>query len=70
MKKVILILLTAVVAVSTIAFAQNSAEPEQQKSSGQVIVYYFHGNFRCATCFNMEKYSKEAIENKIKSLIG
>ena len=70
MKKVILILLTAVVAVSTIAFAQNSADPEQQKSSGQVIVYYFHGNFRCVTCLNMEKYSKEAIETNFKDALA
>ena len=25
----------------------------------RVIAYYFHGTFRCPTCYNMEKYSKE-----------
>jgi len=27
-----------------------------------VIAYYFHGSFRCVTCTNMEKYSREAIQ--------
>ena len=30
---------------------------------GTVIVYYFHGNFRCPTCRNLEQYAKETIEN-------
>lgn len=33
---------------------------------GQVIAYYFHGNFRCYTCHTMEQYSKEAIEANFK----
>jgi len=27
-----------------------------------VIVYYFHGNFRCASCHRIEQYTKEAVE--------
>ena len=27
----------------------------------KVIAYYFHGNFRCATCRNIEAYTQEAI---------
>jgi len=26
-----------------------------------VVAYYFHGNFRCATCRTIEAYSQEAI---------
>ena len=37
----------------------------------QVVAYYFHGNFRCASCLRIEQYSKEAIEkyfrNELKS---
>ena len=33
----------------------------------KIIVYYFHGSFRCITCTNMEKYSKEAIETNFKN---
>lgn len=27
-----------------------------------VMVYYFHGNFRCSNCHRIEQYTKEAIE--------
>ena len=31
-------------------------------SDDKLIVYYFHGNKRCATCRNLENYAKEALE--------
>jgi len=31
-----------------------------------VTVYYFHGNFRCANCHNIEQYTKEAVEQYFK----
>ncbi|MDD5428397.1 MAG: nitrophenyl compound nitroreductase subunit ArsF family protein [Candidatus Omnitrophica bacterium] len=31
-----------------------------------VAVYYFHGNFRCANCHNIEQYTKETIEKDFK----
>ena len=36
---------------------------EVKSQNSKVIVYYFHGTFRCTTCQNIEKYSKEAIEH-------
>ena len=35
--------------------------------NNRVDVYYFHGNFRCATCYKLEQYSKEAIEANFKN---
>jgi len=32
----------------------------------KVYAYYFHGSMRCATCYKLEQYSKEAIENNFK----
>ena len=32
------------------------------EAKDKVIVYYLHGNRRCATCMKLEAYSKEAIE--------
>jgi len=32
----------------------------------KVVVYYFHGNFRCPTCRAIEQYAKEAVENTFK----
>jgi hypothetical protein len=37
--------------------------PEMKPQNAKVIAYYFHGTFRCTTCQNIEKYSKEAIEH-------
>ncbi len=34
--------------------------------NGKVIVYYFHGSFRCPTCRNLEQYAKQAIQNNFK----
>ena len=34
----------------------------QQEPADKVIVYYFHGNARCVSCRNIEKYTKEALE--------
>jgi len=39
-------------------------------SQDKVIVYYFHGDFRCATCYKMEEYSKEAIETNFKDALA
>ncbi len=30
-------------------------------ANAKVVVYYFHGNFRCKTCRTIEAYSEEAI---------
>lgn len=39
-------------------------------SGAYVVAYYFHGNFRCATCHKLEQYSKESIENNFKDAIA
>ena len=44
------------------------ASAEEIPSGEMVTAYYFHGNFRCPTCKNMEQYSREVIENDFKAL--
>ena len=34
----------------------------EQFEGDHVVVYYFHGNKRCATCTSIEQYAREAIE--------
>ncbi len=34
--------------------------------NGKIIVYYFHGSFRCPTCRNLEQYAKQTIQNNFK----
>ena len=38
-----------------------SNEPLAQELSSKVIVYYFYGTARCATCMKFESFSKEAL---------
>lgn len=67
MKKSILSVLIIVAVVSAQAFL---AFAEQRASGGKITAYYFHGSFRCPTCFNMEKYSKEALETNFKDALA
>lgn len=81
MRKLFLVILAvvAVVSVSFPVFAMADA-PKQSASAQQdaapiakgsrVIAYYFHGTFRCYTCTNMEKYSREAIEANFKDALA
>ena len=66
MKKLIVILLAAV-AVISLSFPVFAAE---DKPVAKVIAYYFHGTFRCYTCTNMEKYSREAIDVNFKNALA
>lgn len=33
----------------------------EESPADRVIVYYFHGNYRCRNCYNIEKFSEETI---------
>jgi len=66
LKKLIVILLAAVVVIS-FSFPVFAAE---DKPVAKVIAYYFHGTFRCYTCTNMEKYSREAIDVNFKDALA
>lgn len=60
MKRLLFVILAVVVVINaSTAFAADN-------SSVKVIAYYFHGSFRCYTCTNMEKFSREAIEANFK----
>ncbi|MDD3344876.1 MAG: nitrophenyl compound nitroreductase subunit ArsF family protein [Candidatus Omnitrophica bacterium] len=64
MRKIIQILaIVAVISAGSFAFAQSSPQVK-------VIVYYFHGLFRCSTCMNMERYSREAVETNFKDALA
>lgn len=53
----------------------NSEQPamslrEETAQPNQIIVYYFHGSARCATCYRIEQYSREAVERNFKNELG
>ena len=35
----------------------------------KLIVYYFHGNQRCPTCYKLENYAKSVVENEFADAI-
>ncbi len=41
-----------------------------QSSEDKIVVYYFHGNFRCPTCLKLEQYSKDAIGSNFKDALA
>lgn len=53
--------LSAAILPATAETAPGSNEKKSQAQDTEIIAYYFHGNFRCATCRKLEAYSKEAI---------
>lgn len=65
MKKLFLVILAAVAVIS----ASSLVFAAENKPTAKVMAYYFHGTFRCYTCTNMEKYSREAIEANFKDAL-
>jgi len=66
LKKLIFVILMTI-AVISLSFSVFAAEG---KPAGKVTAYYFHGTFRCYTCTNMEKYSREAIKASFKDALA
>jgi len=65
LKKIIVALLAAVAVVST-GFSACAAA---NKPEGKVSAYYFHGNSRCYTCTEMEKYIRAAVAENFKDVL-
>ena len=42
----------------------------QEAPKTKVVAYYFHGDFRCPTCYRLEQYSKEAIDTHFKDALS
>lgn len=64
MRKIIQVL-AVVAAISAGSFAFGQSSPQ-----AKVIAYYFHGSFRCFTCTNMEKFTRDAIETNFKDALA
>ncbi len=56
---------------STVLQKPDSLSKEQASpSSDRIIVYYFYGNRRCATCRKLESYSEEALLTGFKQQLA
>jgi len=70
LKKLFLVLLAvAALSSSGIIFLPLVQAAENVKGA-HVVVYYFHGQMRCPTCYKLEQYSKEAIETNFKDALA
>ena len=48
--------------LAAVLFMRCYAMAAETSPANFVAVYYFHGNFRCVNCHNIEQYTKEAVE--------
>ncbi len=63
-KKTIFLLTVCIFILSGSIYAADDAD------NNQVIVYYFYGDFRCASCHKIEQYTKEAVEEFFKDALN
>lgn len=49
------------IAMMSFLFCSSFLKAQEQQSANVVKVIYFHGNNRCTTCNNMEKYTRELL---------
>lgn len=68
MKKILFILTVCLAFISVIINAQNKPQKETA-AKNYVEVIYFHSKQRCATCIAIEKYTQEAIHEKLANQI-
>lgn len=64
-KKSMLVLLLVTAAVWCCPVCTLTAETVAPQAD-HVVVYYFHTNFRCVNCHNMEMWTKEVVEADFK----
>jgi hypothetical protein len=72
MKLSSLLLLPAAMLLGATANAQTieGASTPAAVPQRQIVVSYFHGDVRCATCKKLEAYSREAVEKSFAAEIG
>lgn len=65
-RRLLYVLITAILCASCFTIGPGFAEDAKVLPENRVVVYYFHGDFRCPTCLKLEQYSREAIEANFK----
>lgn len=55
-------LVLSLILVAWADFSSPAAMEKTGRQPDQLIAYYLHGNIRCASCLQIEKYSREVIE--------
>jgi hypothetical protein len=58
----VMLFLLACLCCTCVLYASEKKTDITKKNSNYLIVYYFHGTYRCFSCRTIEQYSREAIE--------
>ena len=48
---------------------KNDSSKVSLSTNDKIIVYYFHGNMRCPTCYKLESYAKSVVETDFPDAI-
>src|SRR3989338_4164669 len=59
----------AVMALISSGLVLTPVSAEEKNQSGQIMVYYFHGDFRCSSCMKIEEYTKESMNRNFNDKI-
>lgn len=62
---ILFILITLLLCVAATPQPKQSKQvnlPQVTQATNKVIVYYFHGNYRCYSCMRIEQYTRESVE--------
>jgi hypothetical protein len=58
-----------IAAASPAASAKTDTAKASIAANNKIIVYYFHGNMRCPTCYKLETYAKAEVESAFADAI-
>ncbi|MCK5161293.1 MAG: hypothetical protein KAQ99_06930 [Candidatus Aureabacteria bacterium] len=61
-RKTLFLLTACILIISGLIYAADAGD-------NQVIVYYFYGDFRCASCHKIEQYTKKSVEEFFKDAL-
>lgn len=67
---VFVVLSVVYLVVSEIYSSRQTDVPSNIDVNNAVIVYYFHGDMRCATCKKIEAYTREAVTRDLAADVG
>ena len=63
-KRFIFLCIALILMTSGCSAEQAPTQHTGNLSGSYVMVYYFHGDFRCASCHRIETYTKEAVDEQ------
>jgi len=62
MKRFLYVVAIIFLLIGSFNISATFAEGAETSPVNRVMVYYFHGNFRCVNCRTIEQYTKEAVD--------